>query len=83
MADCEYESDDVEDVSEDEHGDSEDSFIDNDEVVAKKSDFMESRLMEIETNKQKLMTHIKAMARDEFEKLGLTFTYTNISDIFK
>ena len=63
--------------------DSDDSFIDNNDVVAKKSDFMESKLLEIEANKRKLMSHINALPRADFDKLGLTFCYTNIIDLFK
>ena len=82
-AECEddNENENVDDDTENE--DSEDSFIDNNDVVAKKSDFMESKLLEIEANKRKLMTHINGLPRAEFDKLGLTFCYTNIIDLFK
>ena len=85
-ADCEDDNEnenDEDDDGDDENEESDDSFIDNDDVVAKKSDFMESKLLEIEANKRKLMTHINALPRGEFDKLGLTFCYTNIIDLFK
>ena len=82
-AECEDDNEN-ENVDDDtENDDSEDSFIDNNDVVAKKSDFMESKLLEIEANKRKLMTHINELSRAEFDKLGLTFCYTNIIDLFK
>ena len=62
---------------------SDDSFIDNEEVVAKKSNFFESKLLEIEQNKNKIFSYIESLPEDEYAKLGLVFCYSNKTDIFK
>ena len=70
-------------ATEDESGDSEDSFIDNEEVTEKKSAYENAKRLEIETNKQKIMTHLDSLPLDEMVKIGLIFCYSNKSDIFK
>ena len=72
-----------EDSSENESEDSEDNFIDNEEITEKKSDYEHAKRLEIETNKQKIMTHLESLPLDEMVKIGLIFCYSNKSDIFK
>lgn len=63
--------------------DSDSSFIDNDEVMEKKTDYENAKRLEIEANKRKIMTHLEALPLDEMVKIGLIFCYSNKNDIFK
>ena len=67
----------------DEAGESDDSFIDDDEILGRRSNFLESKQLEIEENKQKILSHLDSLSTDQFERIGLIFAYSNKADLFK
>jgi len=83
MADEEGATNEENDESSDDSENSEDSFIDNEEVTERKSDYENAKRLEIENNKTKIMTHLESLPLDEMVKIGLIFCYSNKSDIFK
>lgn len=80
MAEDDEESEGDDDCS-DSDDESDDSFIDNDEVVCKTTDFLDAKLLEVENNKKKILNFITGLPKNQFEKLGLTFSYSTMTDL--
>ena len=69
--------------SEDEAGESDNSFIDDGEILARGSNHLEAKQLEIEENQRKILSHLDSLSTDQFKQIGLTFAYTKITDMFK
>ena len=66
-----------------EAGESDDSFIDDAEILDRRSNFLEAKQLEIEENKQKILSHLDSLSTDQFKRIGLTFAYSNKAELFK
>ena len=66
-----------------EAGESDDSFIDDAEILGRRSNFLEAKQLEIEENKQKILSHLDSLSTDQFKRIGLTFAYSNKAELFK
>ena len=71
------------DSEENEEGESDDSFIDDAEILGRRSNFLEAKQLEIEENKQKILSHLDSLSTDQFERIGLSFAYSNKAELFK
>ena len=66
-----------------EAGESDESFIDDEEILGRRSNFLEAKQLEIEENKQKILSHLDSLSTDQFKRIGLTFAYSNKTELFK
>ena len=76
-----------EDSENDENTESDDSFIDDEEITTaienRLSEKSKRHREEIEQNKTNLSQHIDQLDRVQIKQIGLTFSYSNIDDIFE
>lgn len=78
-------NDESEDACEDDDGsgESEDSFINDEEILGRRSDYLEAKQLEISENLRKILTHVESLTADQYERIGLTFAYSNKVDLLK
>ena len=58
-------------------------IIDDEQILTRRSVYVQVKQLELEDNKRKIMTHIESLSQDQFDKIGLTFRYSNMNDLFK